>query len=98
MSIPTIIGPPAMPSFTGKLIPGKGRGKAPKISPRAIPANIAIRFGLSNRFSSSPNIFATLSIDAFSPTTVSLSPICKERSGDGSRSIPTRFMRVILIP
>ena len=82
----------------GVLIPGMAIGIAPINTPSVSPTNMASRFGLSSRFSSSPNILPTLFTELASPTIVSLSPICRRRSREATRSIPARFTRVMLIP
>ena len=82
----------------GRLIPGIGIGNAPKSIPNKIPKNTATRLGSLSLLISLPKISPTLLIEAASPTTVSLSPICSVKLGDANRSIPARFTRVMLIP
>ena len=60
ISIPTMIGPPASPSFTGVLMPGMGIGIAPNIKPRTMPMNTATRLGSFKLFMAFPNTFSTL--------------------------------------
>ena len=73
-------------------------GMEPITTPNVNPMNIANMLGSRRRLISSPNIFPTLFTELASPTMVSLSPICKCKSGDASKSMPARVTRVMLIP
>ena len=57
--IPTIIGPPAKPSFTGVLIPGIEKGIAPNANPNTIPINITTKLGSFKLLTALPSTFST---------------------------------------
>ena len=96
--IPTIIGPPASPNFTGTLTPGTAKGIAPSANPKTIPTNTATKLGSFKLLTALPRTFSTFWIAAASPTTVSLSPSCKVSSGVASSCTPARYTRLIFIP
>ena len=98
MRIPTIIGPPAMPSLTVMFIPGMAIGMLPKRRPSTMPMKIVNRFGFLSSRAWLPSTLLAFSIERSSPTIVSRSPSCNLSEVDGRRSIPARFTRVILIP
>ena len=96
--MPIMIGPPAMPSFTGMLIPGMANGILPSNNPVTMPINTEVRFGVRSSLASLPRIRPAFSIERASPTIVTRSPSCSLSERDGRRSIPARFTRVILMP
>jgi len=88
--MPMTIGPPARPSFTGRLMPGMLTGMLPSTSPRISPTKTATRLGSSRFLTALPRIFSTFWIAAASPTTVRRSPIWSRRSGVASSCTPER--------
>ena len=96
--IPITIGPPAIPSFTGVLIPGIENGIAPRAKPNTIPINTEIRLGSFKLLTAFPRTFSTFCMAAASPMTVSRSPICNIRSGVANNCTPERYTLLIFIP
>ena len=70
--------------------------------PNKTPSTIPIAMGKKSVSESSlallPNMHANPFKPSFSPTTVSLSPNFKAKSGEGTRSIPLRRTRVMVQP
>ena len=70
----------------------------PNKTPSTIPIAIGKKSVSDSFLASLPNKRATPLMPSFSPTTISLSPNFKAKSGDGERSIPLRRTRVTVHP
>ena len=72
-----MIGPPAMPSFTGALMPGMVIGIMPSARPRSSPKNMAPRLGSLRPVTALPRNASAWSMSSGVPTTVTRSPYCR---------------------
>ena len=70
----------------------------PNNTPNTIPIAMGKKSVSDSFFALFPNRRATPLSPSFSPTTISLSPNFKARSGDGDKSIPLRRTRVTVQP
>ena len=93
----TIRIPPVNPGEKDKP-PGKVIFSLPNNTPKTIPIAIGKKSVSDNFLALFPSKRANPLSPSFSPTTISLSPNFKVRSGDGDRSIPLRRTRVTVHP
>ena len=78
--------------------PGKVIFSLPNNTPNTIPIAMGKKSVSDNFFALFPNRRASPLSPSFSPTTISLSPNFKVKSGEGDKSIPLRRTRVTVQP
>ena len=88
INIPIIMGPPAIPNLIGADMPGIAIGSAPSNNPSTTPIHIDTKLGSRRVLTVLPIRLSTLSISSSRPTTMSLSPILKMRSGVARSIMP----------
>ena len=93
----TIRMPPVSPGENDRLSE-KETLSLPNSTPSTIPNAMGKKSVSDNCLVSLPSRRATPLMPSFSPTTISLSPNFRARSGEGDKSIPLRRMRVTVQP
>ena len=96
--IPMMIGPPAMPSFTGELIPGRLIGIIPRARPMSSPKKMAPRLGSFSQPIALPRNASAWSMSSGVPTTVRRSPYWRWSESVARSLMSPRIMRLTFTP